>query len=66
MRADSYYGVRTYTPQGGGRSIYLHPSGGGEAFFCCSQGGANLFFAPPEVVFANANHIINATSLILV
>ena len=28
MRADSYYGVRTYTPQGGGEAFIYTPQGG--------------------------------------
>ena len=46
--------------------VVTYGGGGVEAFFLCSQGGeANLFFCPPDVVFISDNHIINATSLIL-
>ena len=37
-------------------------AGEGGAIFCMSQGG-EPFFSPCDVVFNNANHVINATSL---
>ena len=46
MRAYTYYGVRAYTPQGGGEAFFCCSQGGGEAFFGCSQGGGEPFFWP--------------------